>query len=322
MSISGHFWTIAPHVQRRLFPTPVTNAHDWSCLVPDTRCGAIRLHGKLSHPTAADLTRIGSELLIVIHGLGGSSESGYARHAANVANAARLSCLRLNQRGAELRGEDFYHAGLWQDLDVAIMEASLAQFDALYLLGYSIGGQLCLHWAAKAAVSRSRVRAVASVCAPLDLSRTAENLDSFGNSLYRSHVLSGLRKTYAAVAARRDVPVATDVANRISRMRDWDERITARHHGFESVDHYYASASANQCLQAVTCPTLMVVTESDPMVPMATIAPALHDVPSCMVIKRLANGGHVGFPADTSLDQPGPLGLEQQIITWLRAART
>lgn len=319
MSLDGHFWTIAPHVQRRLRRNASVPAQDWSCSVPDARYGTVRLHGKLSHPEKQCASPGSPELLIVIHGLGGSSESGYARHAAAVANAAGLSCLRLNQRGADLSGEDYYHAGLWSDLDAAIADQTLHQFGAMYLLGYSVGGQLCLHWAAKARVAGSRVRSVASVCAPLDLAGAAANLDSRASGLYRTHVLGGLRKAYAAVAARREVPVPIGLAKRISRLREWDERITAPRHGFGSADHYYAMASVGPCLRDVVCPTLMVIAEADPMVPIATLAPALQDLAPNIVVKRLQRGGHVGFPSSISLGQAGSLGLEQQMITWLRA---
>jgi uncharacterized protein len=321
MSLLGHFWTIAPNLQRRLLPQDQVQAEDWSCSVPDERYGTVTLHGRLSHDGQSRVARGASELLIAVHGLGGSSESGYLLGAARAAMAAGLSCLRLNQRGADRRGEDYYHAGLWEDLGVVIGDPSLEKFEAIYLLGYSIGGQLCVHWAAKGTLEASRVRAVASVCAPLDLAQTAANLDSLGNSVYRAHVLHGLRKAYGAVAKRREVPVPMADAMRITRMREWDERITVPRFGFRDADHYYAEASAGRCLRDVRCPTMLVVAEQDPMVPFATVEPALREVSSHVVVKRTTRGGHVGFPANFSLDQPGPLGIEQQLITWLRTVR-
>jgi len=292
-------------------------AEDWSCLVPDATYRTVRLYGKLSHPADPQATADGSELLILVHGLGGSAESGYMRYAAKVARAAGLSCLRLNQRGADLQGEDYYHAGLWQDLNCVVSDAAFARFDAIYLLGYSIGGQLCLHWAAKGNLGASRVRAVAAVCAPLDLAPASAHLDGLGSSIYRAHILKGLKRAYSAVAARRAVPVPVPIAKRITLMHEWDDRVTAPRHAFQSADHYYAQASAQQCLRDITCPTLMVVAEHDPMVPISTLTPVLDDLPRCMLVKRLARGGHVGFPQNVSLGQPGPLGLEPQIITWL-----
>ncbi len=296
-------------------PQEAAPAEDWSCSVPDDRYGTVNLYGRFTAGPAA------SELLIVVHGLGGSSESGYAVAAGQAALAAGLACLRLNQRGADKRGEDYYHAGLWQDLDVVVTDPRFARFDSIYLLGYSIGGQLCLHWAAKGNLAVSRVRAVAAVCAPLELSKTATTLDSMGNFPYRAHVLRGLKKAYRAVAARREVPLPSVEANRLWYIRDWDEQITAPRHGFRGAEHYYGETSVDRCLRDVACPAMLVVAEQDPMVPLSTVEPALHHVSSQVVVKRVARGGHVGFPADLSLGQPGPLGLEPQLTTWLRSVR-
>lgn len=312
MSWLGHFWTIAPHLGRKLTPLLAVAADDWSCTVPDERYGTIPLYGQFSDAPNA------SELVIVVHGLGGSSESGYALGAARAASRAGLACLRLNQRGADGRGEDFYHAGLWQDLDVVLKDPWLNRFSSVYLLGYSIGGQLCLHWGAKGYAASTRVRAIAAVCAPLDLASTAEKLDSAANSVYRAHVMRGLRRTYSAVAARRPVPISVEQAYRVRYIREWDELITAPRFGFSDAQHYYSVASAGPHLRNVACPTLLVIAEQDPMVPLSTVEPALSNVSANVVIERVVRGGHVGFPADLSLQQPGPRGLEPQLLTWLR----
>lgn len=314
MSWSGHFWTIAPHLRRKFLPNLATVEDDWSCSVPDERYGTIHLYGRLNDLPGA------SELVIVIHGLGGSSESGYALQAARAASRAGIACLRLNQRGADGHGEDFYHAGLWQDLEQVLSDPWIERFAAVYLLGYSLGGQTCLHWAAKGRVAHSRVRAIATVCAPLDLSSTALMLDSSARALYRAHVMSGLKRTYAAVAARRPVPLPAEQAHRIRHIREWDDKITAPRFGFGDAEHYYATASVGPDLPRVTCPTLLVVAEQDPMVPFSTIEHALCRLSDPIVVKRISCGGHVGFPPSVSLGQPGSAGLEPQIISWLRSA--
>jgi predicted alpha/beta-fold hydrolase len=231
-----------------------------------------------------------------------------------------MSCLRLNQRGADGRGEDYYHAGLWQDLDQVLNDPWIERFSAVYLLGYSIGGQLCLHWAAKGHVERSRVRSVAAVCPPLDLSRTASTLDTPARAVYRAHIMRGLRRTYAAVAARRPVPMTEEQASRIRYIREWDEAITAPRFEFHGAEHYYSVASVGPHLSQIRRPSLLVVAEEDPMVPFSTLEPSLSNLPDTVVIKRIARGGHVGFPASTCLDEPGPPGLEPQILSWLRRA--
>ena len=64
--------------------------------------------------------------LLIVHGLGGSAKSPYTAKAAHAAAAAGLSSLRLNLRGADLLGEDYYHAGMTADLAAAIASPELA----------------------------------------------------------------------------------------------------------------------------------------------------------------------------------------------------
>ncbi len=313
MSWAGHFWTIAPHLGRRWSLGSEGRSEAWAWTILDPRFGTVRIHGRLDPMPSS------SELLIVVHGLGGSSQSGYVCAAAASALAARMACLRLDMRGADLRGEDYYHAGLWQDLDLVLRDPRLERYDALYLLGYSIGGHVSLCWAARPEARTSRVRAVAAVCAPLDLSPTAAAFDAPSWSVYRTHVLGGLKRMYRAVASRRQVPLSVTEAERIHRLREWDEQVVAPRHGFRSAEHYYAEASVAELLTKVAHPTLLVIAEHDPMVPLGTLEPALARVPKTTTVKRLRHGGHLGFPADTSLGMSPPLGLEPQLLSWLRS---
>ena len=94
-------------------------------------------------------------------------ESRYARVGAGEALAAGMSCLRLNLRGADLEGEDFYHAGLTADLHAALADPALERYERVHLLGYSLGGHVVLRWATES--GDARVRSVAAICPPLDL---------------------------------------------------------------------------------------------------------------------------------------------------------
>jgi predicted alpha/beta-fold hydrolase len=314
MSWSGHYWTLAPHLRRQLQKPGSVDVEQWSWSVRDSRYGSVTLHGQMQNVPSS------TELLVVVHGLGGSSASGYALAATNVALAAGMSCLRLNLRGASQCGQDFYHAGLSEDLDVIATDPRLSHFSAIYFLGYSIGGHVCLRWSATTRAHAPKVRAVASLCAPLDLTQSVAAFDAWHLALYRGHILNGLKRMYRAVAAHRDVLLPPEKADRITRIREWDECIVAPRHGFQSAQHYYREASVAERLRDITLPTLIVVAKHDPMVPFATLEEALKMTSKTTTLKCIEGGGHVGFPANTTLGFPGSLGVEQQIIHWLQAS--
>jgi predicted alpha/beta-fold hydrolase len=163
----------------------------------------------------------------------------------------------------------------------------------------------------------SRVRAVAAVCAPLDLDRSSTAMDRPSSFPYRHYVLRRLKEGYRAVALRRPVPTPLERVLRIRSLREWDTYTVVPRHGFESAADYYERASAFRRLHALRVPALLVNTEHDPMVPADTVRPALAVLPRRLDVRWLRAGGHVGFPSGVDLGEAAPRGLESQIASWL-----
>nr|WP_240807352.1 alpha/beta fold hydrolase [Polyangium spumosum] len=255
-------------------------------------------------------------LLVVVHGLGGDVRSHYVLTAASAAEAAGLASLRLNLRGSDRTGEDIYHAAITQDLHAALASAELARYARVLLLGYSLGGHIVLRAATEKGLD-ARVRAVAAVCPPLDLSVGARAIDEPGRLVYRRHVLAAIKEIYAEVAARKPVPLPIAEARRIATIRDWDEHIVAPRFGFRGADHYYGESSVAPRLTGIEVPSLVVAAEHDPMVPADTLRPVLSGARPPLEVRWIDRGGHVGFPARVDLGFPGPGGLEDQVVAWL-----
>jgi predicted alpha/beta-fold hydrolase len=317
-ALAGHFWTIAPVLAHLARPALALGA-PWSCRLSDPGLGEIALRGVFRDVPGSDAA------VIVVHGLGGTTQTHYCVAAARAAEALGLSCLRLALRGAERDGEDFYHAGLFADVDAAVASPELARFARLYVLGFSLGGHVTLRFAFQRAAERGepardpRVRGVAAICAPLDLERGAQHIDSVQGLVYRQHVLSGLKAMYAAMAARRAVPTPLAEVLAVRTIRRWDALTVVPRHGFGSVDDYYAEASAGPSLRRLELPALLVQHAQDPMVPAWTYRDHLEHargrVP--LEVKWLPAGGHVGYPSGVDLGESGPRGVEAQALSWL-----
>jgi predicted alpha/beta-fold hydrolase len=306
----GHYWTIAPFLQAALMPRAAAPARPWSTSLEDAEAGEVRLTGFFAPPAPGN-----RGLLLVVHGLGGSAESVYMTAATHAAQAAGLGCLRLNLRGADRSGDDFYHAGLTADLDAALASDELGEIERILLLGYSLGGHLVLRYATGA--PDPRVRAVAAICAPLALDASATAIDRPERWIYRQHVLRGLLEIYQSVAVRRRVPLPLTAARRIRSIREWDHRIVAPRHGFESAEHYYSEVSVATRLVALKVPALLVQAEHDPMVLAETVRPALAAASERLEVHWVENGGHVGFPRDLRLGNGTARGLEIAVMEWL-----
>lgn len=311
MPISAHFWTIAPRLRHAVTPYPDSPSRPFGFEIEDPVAGRLHLSGKLRE-------RPGDELLVLVHGLGGSADSHYLLRGAPPVEASGLSCLRLNLRGADRSGEDFYHAGLTADLSAALAAPELARFRRLYVLGYSLGGHMVLKAATEGEGLDPRVAAVAALCSPLDLALAQRAIDSPRSALYRRYLLRALNQIYAAVAARGPAPLPAAQAARIRTIFEWDERVVAPRHGFAGADDYYARASVAPHLSRLTVPALLVNSTRDPMVPAATVRPALAAPLPRLTAHLLDAGGHVGFPLGFDAGLGGGTGIEAQILAWLR----
>ena len=214
MGIGAHFWTFWPVYRHRLKPETAPSARFLSMGVDDPDRGSLEIDGLLT-------TKDRARLLVLVHGLGGCTESLYmmraARHAVEVEG---VSCLRLNMRGADRQGMDIYHAGLTSDLTRMLSHEALADFEQIFVLGFSVGGHVVLRYATEN--PDPRVQAVAAVCSPLDLSATVDDFDRLENWPYRFYILHGLKQLYRAVAEKHEVPVPVERIERVKYLREWD----------------------------------------------------------------------------------------------------
>ncbi len=309
--LSGHFWTLAGYFRSRFERSRPPSSRPFELRVLDPRMGRLRLTGRLSGG--------GDSLVVVLHGIAGNCDSGYAVRAALAAERAGWSCLRLNMRGADSSGEDLFHAGLTDDLHSVLACAELARYRTLHVLGFSLGGHVALRAATQPV--DPRLRSVAAVCSPLDLSACATAFDRPVSWAYRWRILAELSRRYEGVAARRPVPVEPRRVHRARTLREFDGLTVAPRFGFADAEDYYRRMSVGPVLARLGVPSLLVVGVSDPLVPLATLAPFVRAPPPALTIRYLDPGGHVGFPGGVDLGVEAPPGLESQAIAWLGGQR-
>lgn len=322
--IAGHLRTIGHLLRNLLLPPAAPPAVRWLGVLQDPVSGRIEVTGWLTPEQKA------STLVILVHGLGGSADSPYLRHAAQVASALGIATLRLNLRGADAKAGDFYHGGLTAELHAAVNDRALAGYERIAVLGYSMGGHVALRFAAE--VEERRVAAVAAVCAPLQLSTVAEDFDRPSRALYRFWVLRHLRRCFLELErAGVRLPSPYRAIRRARTFRGWDGLTVVPRFGFADADDYYARASAAAVLHRLRVPCLLVASEIDPVITPRAIEPYLpghaevramvgelgrvsRDCahpgrPAACTVLWHAGAGHVAFPAE--------LDLEGRLLDWL-----
>lgn len=318
---AGHAWTLASFFARAVDKPHFLHSEVFTAPVHSDLGPEVELSGVL-HDSTPESAPSGP-LLVLIHGLGGSADSGYMLDVARSALKRGIPTLRLSLRGADLRGWDFYHAGLTADLVRVLEHPRLARYERIFVLGFSLGGHVTLRLAGTADLS-PRVSAVAALCPPLDLEAVATAFDAHVPRIYRTHVLRGLKTMYgrflshaeqqpnAAVARRIQELKLPDLpsARAIGRIRQWDDTIVARRHGYPNATEYYHAQRASTRLHETRVPSLIVTTRWDPMVLHPTSDPTLKGampligtfpwsqarVRPGVVHWELPSGGHVAWP--------------------------
>jgi predicted alpha/beta-fold hydrolase len=313
-SLEGHLWTVGGHLVASARRKPPVRA--WAVEVEDAALGAITLSGHFSEVPGA------RRALVLVHGLGGCSQSAYLRTLALKAGERTMSTLLVNLRGSDRRGPDLYHAGLWQDLEAALLCRELKGYDELFVVGFSLGGHIALRCAAHAHVPQ--LKGVAALCAPLDLALGAQAFARCPR-LYVRHVLKGLKAMYRPVADRwrrlgQWSALSVREADRIRSVMEWDERVIAPRRGYATAADYYRGESVAPHLSQIQHRTLLVVAEGDPMVPVVTMESALKHRSSQVRVHRAPRGGHLAFPPHLEPFAPGlprGRGIEDGVLDFL-----
>ncbi len=239
--------------------------------------------------------------LILVHGLEGSSESGYARGMAAAALAAGYTTHRYNMRGcggSPWHPKANYHSGQTGDLLHVARERKGASGLPIFAVGYSLGGNIVLKLAGELAERGSELFAgVCAVSAPIDLAASVRATGNRQNILYRRRFVSKLKQR-----VRRRNRMAPDLfplgpLAQVRTIYDFDDLYTAKIFGFGTADNYYRTQSSNQFLEHIRIPALLVQAKDDPMVPFAMYShPAIEHNPHIRLL-AVEHGGHLGFLA-------------------------
>jgi predicted alpha/beta-fold hydrolase len=242
----------------------------------------------------------GAPLVLLLHGLEGSRESGYVGEMLRAVRRLGWSFAVLEFRscgGETNRARRTYHSGETSDLGYVVERlCNLAPARPLYLVGYSLGGNVMLKWLGECgSLVPEQVVAAAAVSAPFDLEVAARQCDERYRGLIARHFLRTL--VPKALAKARQFPGLLDPAavRRCRTFAAFDDLVTAPLHGFRDALHYWRSSSCAQFLASIRRPVLLLGAEDDPLVPGRVLPRALVERSEHLVGAFPGNGGHCGF---------------------------
>src|SRR3984893_15448222 len=165
----AHVMTMAPVFWRRTFTSPP----------PEDRLFQVDPESRLlAHCHWQPEKRFDAPVIVIVHGLEGSSNSDYARGIAEAAFKRGYHAIRINQRncgGSESLTPTLYNSGMSSDYRVVCEElTNIDGFRQIFFVGYSMGGNLVLKMAGEFGDSFPlALRGISAVCPALDLAACA-----------------------------------------------------------------------------------------------------------------------------------------------------
>jgi uncharacterized protein len=242
----------------------------------------------------------GKALAIISHGLEGSSDRPYIKGMVQAMNRAGIDALAWNYRscsGESNKTLRSYHLGATDDLH-QVVDHVLRQhrYPAIYLIGFSAGGNITLKYLGEApATLPAQIKKAVVFSVPCDLKSCSDTLSQPENRVYLKRFLKSLRKKLLLKA--KDFPDHLDLAGyeQLQTFPDFDNRYTAPLHGFQDAEDYYARCSSRQFLPHIRIPTLVVNAQNDPFLSEACFPEAEAAANPLLYLETPQAGGHVGF---------------------------
>ncbi len=260
-------------------------------------------------------------LVLILHGLEGSSRSHYVSGLLREAGEVGLRAVVLNFRscGGELnRAARLYHSGETSDLDWIIGELLEREPSlGLGLVGVSLGGNVLLKWLGERGVKApAAVAGAVAISTPFDLAACARVLDrGLCRSLYTGAFLRTMKAKVRAKAPLWDGQVDVRAALRARTFAEYDRAVTAPLHGFADERDYWTRSSSGRYLDGVRRPCLLINAMNDPFIPASTLPEAEVARSPWLEASFVPEGGHAGF-------LEGPWGAsswaERRAIAFLR----
>ncbi|MBO0362152.1 hydrolase [Yersinia enterocolitica subsp. palearctica] len=257
--------------------------------------------------------------VVLFHGLEGNFYSPYAHGLLRAWQDKGWLGVVMHFRGCSgepNRKSRIYHSGETEDARFFLrwLRESYGQIPTA-AVGVSLGGNMLALYLAEQG-QESLLEAAVVVSAPLMLEPCANRMEQGFSRVYQRYLLNQLKlnATRKLLHYPDSLPLDLPQLKGLRRIKEFDDVITARIHGFNDALDYYRRCSALPLLPQITTPLLIIHAKDDPFMT-AEVIPNLHELPNNIDYQLTEHGGHVGFVSG-SLKHP-QMWLEQRIPAWL-----
>jgi len=240
------------------------------------------------------------KLVIISHGLEGSSERPYVKGMAKYFAQHHWDVLAWNCRscsGEINRTSRFYHHGATDDLD-AVVNHALAQeeYKSVGLVGFSMGGSLTTKYIGEQGTQLSdQIIGGAAFSIPVSLKSSVDALSSSSIQFYQKRFLKKLENKVKTKAEKYPELIEYDGFENIKSFIDFDNQYTAPLHGFKDAFDFYEKVSAGRYMHSSVRPILICNALNDPFLGADCYPFEECEKSNFLYLETPKHGGHVGF---------------------------
>ncbi len=257
-------------------------------------------------------------LVVMIHGMGGCSESAYMRRIARRLGQHGLGVFMVNQRGSGPGmglSDSLWNGGSSADL-ARIVDYLTVQFPGkpILLVGFSLSGNILLKYMGEGRAIPLPIQSALAVNPPVDLKAAALAISSGPwAGTFNRYYMSLIHRQIRALG--QCFPSAFVPAGKPSTIYDFDVAYTAPVGGFQDVEEYYQMSSAAPLLDKITVPTTILCSRNDPFIPFETF----ENLPKspCVACEFPEGGGHMGYLARGKLPSGNRRWMDYFVTQWV-----
>ncbi|MES2780883.1 MAG: alpha/beta fold hydrolase [Bacteroidota bacterium] len=265
-----------------------------------------------------------SKVLVLFHGLEGSSNSQYIKGMSRYFSAKGWDVCAMNFRTCS--GEmntvlRTYHSGATDDVN-EVMQYLLSQYkyNTMIAGGFSLGGNVLLKYLGEQLFEPPPIlRTAFAFSVPCDLASSSSKMATLENAVYMRRFLKSLRYKMKYKAAQFEGQMNTDGIDRMRTFTEFDNIFTAPINGFLDAADYYAKCNSLQFLSGITIPTLLVNAQNDPFLTSLCFPEELASSHTYFHLEMPKYGGHVGFaerfPNESYWSEPRAFEFSTQFCT-------
>jgi uncharacterized protein len=256
-----------------------------------------------------------ASLIILSHGLEGDTSRQYITGMVKNFNAHGFDCLAWNFRscsGEMNQTKRFYHSGATDDLETIIKYSLSKGYQKIYLVGFSLGGNLTLKYLGEKGQNLyPEIQKAVTFSVPLHLSSSGKTI----GWLYTKRFCRSLNKKILEKSQRfPEFQLDTSYIPNIKTLQDFDDAYTSQLHGFIDAEDYYERNSSLYFLDKISIPTLIINAKNDPFLSKECFPSEKIKSMEKVYLQTPEMGGHCGFYPD---DYQGVLWSEKRALEWV-----